>query len=300
MACFIDANVVYCKKVLEVTEMVQLGFSLQADYGCPQEQVIELLQDAGFSAISPVWSEELALDTLVSYAAQRNMTIQSLHAPRGGLAYLWNSKDPLSSDYQKRITDCIDACAEFSVPIMVMHGWQGLNYTFPETPLDFTVFDRITDYAGEKNVAIAFENLEGEEYLNALMDRYRDRSYVGFCWDTGHDHCYPHTMDFLKSFGDRLIMTHIHDNMGVRDPNGVYASTDDLHYMPYDGTIHWESAIGRLKGLPKQNILNFELKKVSKSTADRIYENLSIEDYFQLAGHRARKIADLYEKITKA
>ena len=279
--------------------MVELGFSLQSQYDCPNTQVIELLSDAGFSAVSPVWSTDLPLDSLAACVQKHRMTIQSLHAPHGGLAYLWNSKEPLSTKAQSNITNCIDACAQFQIPIAVVHGWQGLIYTFPEGPLDFSVFDHIVDYAGQKNVSIAFENLEGEEYLEALMTRYSDRSYVGFCWDSGHDHCYPHKLNFLKSFGQRLIMTHLNDNLGLRDPGGIPSANDDLHFLPYDGNIHWEDALGRLKNLPKQRILNFEIKKRSFSTTpeDLIYEKLSPEDFFQLAGKRARRIADLYKQI---
>ncbi|MBQ3054788.1 MAG: TIM barrel protein [Oscillospiraceae bacterium] len=279
--------------------MVQLGFSLQPQYDCPNSQVIEYLSDAGFSAVSPVWSPNLALESLATYVQKHKMTIQSLHAPHGGIPSLWNPKDPQSVKTQNSITDCIDACARFQIPIAVVHGWQGLIYTFPNTPLDFSVFDRIVDYAGQKNVSIAFENLEGEEYLEALMTRYRDRSHIGYCWDSGHDHCYPHKLDFLNAFGQRLIMTHLNDNLGFRNPNGTPTGDDDLHFLPYDGTIRWEHALGRLKHLPKQAILNFELKKRSTSNApeDLRYEALSAKEYFRLAGQRARRIADLYEQI---
>ena len=97
-------------------------------------------------------------------------------------------------------------------------------------------------------------------------------------------------------------MTHLNDNLGLRDPAGVPTGNDDLHFLPYDGNIHWKNALGRLKNLPKQNTLNFELKKRSTSTApvDLIYEKLSTEEYFHLAGQRARQIADLYEQIITA
>ena len=113
---------------------------------------------------------------------------------------------------------------------------------------------------------------------------------------------YPHKTDFLEVYGDRLIMTHLNDNLGLRDPSGVPTGNDDLHFLPYDGNILWEKALGRLKKLPRQNILNFELKKQSTSTdpIDLIYENLTTEDYFYLAGRRARQIADIYEQIPTA
>lgn len=279
--------------------MVNLGFSLQAKYDCPLSRVVQLLHSAGFSAVSPVWSPELPLEELAACLQEHDMVIQSLHAPHGGLAYIWNSQDPASPKTEEKILACVDACVRFQIPVMVMHGWQGLTYTFPDAPLDFSVFDRIVDRAEAKQVSIAFENLEGEEYLQALMTRYRDRAHVGYCWDSGHDHCYPHKTDFLEAYGDRLIMTHLNDNLGLRDPGGVPSGDDDLHFLPYDGNIHWEKALGRLKNLPKQTSLNFELKKRAASTApeDLIYDGLSPEAYFHLAGQRARKIATLYEKI---
>lgn len=279
--------------------MTKLGFSLQPQYDCSFSHVIDLLYDAGFSAVSPLWSPELPMEELAVCVQQHNMTIQSLHAPHKGIASLWSPEDPMSAKAEKNTIDCIDACARFRIPVAVVHGWQGLVYTFPGEPLDYSVFDRIVDYAEEKNVSIAFENLEGEEYLQALMSRYRDRSHIGFCWDSGHDHCYPHKLDFLQAFGDRLIMTHINDNLGRRDPSAPPTGNDDLHFLPYDGNICWEDALNRLKSLPKQDILNFELKTRSASAAaeDLIYERLSTEKFFRLAGQRARQIADLYDKI---
>ena len=279
--------------------MVKLGFSLQAQYACPLPRVIDALHEAGFSAVSPVWSPELPLETIAECTTRQHMVIQSLHAPHGNLAALWDHTHPLSGTAQQRLLDCIDACSRYQIPLAVIHGWQGLEYVFPETPLDFSVFDRIVDYAGQRQVAVAFENLEGEEYLAALLERYRDRAYVGYCWDSGHDHCYPHKTDFLAAYGDRLIMTHLNDNWGLRDPGGVPTGNDDLHFLPYDGNICWEQALARLQSLPRQQILNFEIKKRSFSTSpeDLIYDALSPEEFFHLAGQKAQKIAALYEEI---
>lgn len=275
--------------------MVSLGFSMQLKYDRPHPQVIELLHDAGFSAISPVWSPDLPWEEIMTTAQNLGMTVQSAHTPHGGQPHLWDPADPLRNSTLEKFLDCIEDCARMDIPIAVLHGWQGLGYTFPETPLDFSAFDRIVDYAQSKGVTIAFENLEGEEYLKALLDRYRDRPNIGYCWDSGHDNCYPHRLDFLESFGHRLVITHLHDNFGTR---GTPTTLDDLHLLPGDGNICWEQAMERLKNLPRQRILNFELKKLCKSTdpADRLYAQLTTEEYFRLAAQRARQIADLYEK----
>ena len=260
--------------------------------------VIEQLAKAGFSAVSPLWSPDLDLKALTTWVKKYSMTIQSLHAPHRGIPLLWQPDDPQSRETQNNILACVRACGEFQIPIMVIHGWQVLGYTFPSEPLDFRFFDRMVDFAREQKVMIAFENLEGEEYLQALLERYKDQSHIGFCWDSGHDLCYPHTIDFLERFGHRLIMTHLNDNLGVRDPGGIPSGLDDLHFLPYDGKTDWNAAVERLKKAAKQEMLNFEIKIRSKSTDpnDLIYVGLPPEQFFQLAGNRASQIAQLYEK----
>ena len=273
--------------------MHSLGFSLQADYGAPITDVISMLQGAGFSAVSPLWSPELDLDGIANRVCSLGMTIQSLHAPHKGISLLWKPDAPEASSVYQNILRSIDACARYDVPIMVIHGWQGLIYTFPETPLDFRFFDDIVEHARQAGISIAFENLEGEEYLEALMTRYQALSHVGYCWDSGHDHCYPHRTDFLAKYGSRLIMTHLNDNWGLRDPGGIPSGNDDLHFLPYDGNLDWEKALRRLQTAKPQNILNFEIKRRSHSVAPRDlpYLQLSLERFIDLSGTRAGQIA---------
>lgn len=277
----------------------ELGFSLQAHYDQPLPQVISLLKQEGFSAVSPLWSPELDMDALAECVRAHGMTIQSLHAPHKGIARLWEPDSPESATVQENILRSVDACARHHVPILVIHGWQGLIYTFPTVPLDFRFFDRLVPYAQQNGVSIAFENLEGEEYLAALMERYANCPHIGFCWDTGHDHCYPHKTDFLQAYGSRLIMTHLNDNLGLRDPNGIPSGKDDLHFLPFDGNLDWDHTLGRLRTMPKQMILNFEIKIRSHSTdpADLPYTRLSLEEFLHLSGIRAREIARRYAAL---
>lgn len=281
--------------------MIQLGFSLQSQYDLPTDEVVALLADAGFSAVSPVWSPDLGLDALAASVRAHGMTIQSLHAPHKGTPLMWEADSLESFEVQDNILRCIDACARFGVPCMVIHGWQGFFYTFQQESLDFRFFDRMVAHAEAKGVAVAFENLEGEEFLNALLTRYQHLPHVGYCWDSGHDHCYPHKLDFLKAFGDRLIMTHLNDNFGLRDPGGVPTGNDDLHFFPFDGNIDWEHAVRRLKSAKPQGILNFEFKirSFSTSPADLRYVGLPLSEFLQTAGLRARKIAEMYERIAE-
>lgn len=269
----------------------KLGFSLETEYPIPLPQVIHLLKSVGFSALSPVWGQDLA--QIADCARAQDMALQSLHAPPKGMAALWDLTLPESADLQKDMFSSLEGCSAFHIPTLVVHGWQGHGYVFPDTPLDFSFWDRLVTRAGELGVAIAFENLEGEEYLAALLERYRDLPYIGFCWDSGHDRCYPHTMDFLQSYGNRLIMTHLNDNFGVR--GSIYTSKDDLHLLPFDGNTDWDIQIGRLQTASPQETLNFELKTHSHGVDT--YPQWSLEQYIGEAAARARRIAVLYSSI---
>lgn len=273
----------------------KLGFSLESKYALPTAQVIALLRRAGFSALSPVWTNFDDMSAISKYAKQQNMFLQSLHAPPKDIDLLWQPQSPESKSMQAAMLESLNACARLQIPTLVVHGWQGLAYTFPDTPLDFSFFDKLVATARQLGVAIAFENLEGEEYLAALLARYRNEPHVGYCWDSGHNHCYPHKLDFLREFGDRLIMTHLNDNMGFRGEGGKPVSRDDMHILPYDGIIDWPRQFQRLKTARRQEILNFEIKTVSHRLPT--YPQWTLEQLIAEAGNRARRIAEGYAAL---
>lgn len=102
------------------------------------------------------------------------------------------------------------------------------------------------------------------------MERYENNPVVGFCWDSGHEMCYNHSQDLLAKYGDRLVMTHLNDNLGISRFDGKTFWTDDLHLLPYDRIADWDDNIERLKKSRHMEILNFELNIKSKSNR---YEN---------------------------
>ena len=276
-------------------QLPQIGFSLEAQYALPTEQVLALLHNAGFSAVSPVRTSDAALAAIAAGAEAYGITLQSLHGPTTGIPLLW--QPDAAEMVLQSVLQSLDACVRFGIPVLVMHGWQGLGYAVPDTP-DFRCFDAMVDHADRAGVRIAFENLEGEEYLAALLNRYHHQSHVGFCWDSGHDRCYPHRLDFLQEFGDRLMMTHLNDNFGVRDPLGVPTTKDDLHYLPFDGDQDWTHTLSRLSQAHRQEILNFELKIRTRTVHDNRYDQLPLAQFFREAGIRAQKIANQYAHIT--
>ena len=276
----------------------KIGISIKNCYSLPISEVITNIKSIGFDAISPVFKTEEILCDIANTAEKCGLTLQSLHAPFGKAADMWSADKSVCASAKNEILSAIDACVKFNIPVLVVHAWIGFDYKFNADNLCFESFEEIVDKAAVNGVKIAFENTEGEEYLFALMEHFKNNKTVGFCWDSGHEMCYNHSQDLLSKFGDRLIMTHLTDNLGISRVDGKTFWTDDLHLLPYDGIADWDYNIERLKKTKHLDFLNFELNLTSKPNRHEndVYEQMSLENYFTEAYKRACKIAYRYSK----
>ena len=148
-------------------------------------------------------------------------------------------------------------------------------------------------------VKIALENTEGQEYLATLMAHFRGEKAVGFCWDSGHEMCYNCSEDILALYGDRLLGTHLNDNLGVRDYTGKITYLDDLHLLPFDGAANWEDNMCRLNRAHFDGPLTFELTTLSKRGRHEndAYARMDSVEYLTLAYARACRLAMLRQRL---
>ena len=65
--------------------MKKLGFSLSGSYSVPMPEVIRMLAETGFGAVSPLWQRDVSLEDTVRAAENNGMVLQSLHGPLRGL-----------------------------------------------------------------------------------------------------------------------------------------------------------------------------------------------------------------------
>jgi len=277
--------------------MNKIGISLARKYEkATLVEAIHMIKAAGFTALSPLWGTKVDMEEVCKTARGLGLYIQSLHAPFGKSDTLW-SNDPAVYEKGLDLTmQALDDCIRLDIPIMVMHAWIDEDLSFDMDDLYFGNFDAIVEKATAHNVKIAFENTEGEEYLFALMDHYKDNPNVGYCWDSGHEMCYNHSQDLLAKFGDRLLMTHLNDNLGISDPGGEITWLDDLHLLPYDGIADWDYNVSRLNKSRPVPYLNFELNLASKPGRHENdqYAQMPLDKYFRLAFDRATRIAANY------
>ena len=266
----------------------KIGISVSANYSIPTPEVVKMFKKIGFDAISPEWREEEALTAIIETARECGLIVESLHAPYRKVAAMWSYDESISNPAKMELLGVLEDCKKWNVPIMVVHSWVGFEYEFDASRLNFQNFDEVITCAEKYGITVAFENVEGEEYLFALMEHYKENSTVGFCWDSGHEMCFNRSQDLLAKYGDRLVMTHLNDNLGISSFEGKLIWTDDVHMLPYDGIADWDDNIKRLKKSRPMEFLNLEISSNPGS--------MGLELYFKEAYKRACKIAYRYAK----
>lgn len=274
----------------------KIGISIGNNYDLPINEVIDIIAKTGFDAVSPEWKKDVDLDAIVDYARSKGLIIQSLHAPYVKSADMWRDDAEKARTALDELLTVIDDCAENKIPVLVCHTWIGFDYEQKPGEKGLKNYQAVVDKARTLGIKIAFENTEGDEFMHALMEYFKNDETVGFCWDSGHEMCYNHSEDLLGMYGDRLIMTHLNDNLGISRFDGKTFWLDDLHLLPFDGIADWQYNIKRLKASARLDVLNFELTDRSKPDRHEndVYRNMGFEMYITEAYKRACRIAYMY------
>ncbi|MBR5515628.1 MAG: sugar phosphate isomerase/epimerase [Clostridia bacterium] len=278
-------------------QKTKLGISLKNSYPLPVKEVIKIIAQSGFDALSPVNKNGTDITEVVNTAKEYGIILQSLHTPSSRSVDMWKGDKECNALGMAQMTESLELCHKYEIPIMVAHIWQGYEPVDIPKEAGIENHGRLIEKAKEYGVKIAYENTEGEDYLFALLEHFKNNNTVGFCWDSGHELCYNSGKDLLKKFGDQLIMTHLNDNNGCSDPKGKLSWLDDLHLLPGDGICDWNYNIERLKKAKRQDILNFELSIESKPNQHENdkYCEMPLEEYFSTVYNIACNLRDEYD-----
>lgn len=256
-------------------------------FDVPTEEQIRLIKKAGFDGF---FTDADSIEDLKKYegiAKEENLIYQSIHAPFGKMHIVWEGSDAEADEVIDELKGCVDRCKEVGVDLLICHVIIGMERCTPNEA-GANRFRKLCEYAKEKDIRIAFENTEGEEYLGAVLEKCRDLDNVGFCFDSGHEMCYNFSRDMLSLYGDRLIATHLNDNLGMKDEK-IKTWYDDLHLLPFDGIADWEKIAERLKKSTCPGCITFELvstNKPERNAHDR-YRGMMFSDYVNEAYKRA-------------
>ncbi len=279
----------------------RFALNIGKQFGEDLSAQLSQLQEAGFDGYFFTWSRTLDPKPIVAEGERLGMTLQSIHAPFGKVKHLWGEDEEAAREALDELMDCLRACKELGAPIMVTHVYIGFKDFLPITEVGLGRYGELVREAERLGVKIAFENTEGEEYLAALMEAFKDSPAVGFCWDTGHEMCYNHSKDMLALYGDRLLCTHLNDNLGIKDFDGNIYYTDDLHLLPFDGIADWDDIARRLDQWNFKDFMTFELKIAPTKTRHEndAYAAMPLTDYLAECFKRACRVA-VKRKVNQA
>ena len=278
----------------------KLCLSTNSTFGVSEPEQVRLFKEAGFDGFNVLWwGDDALVENCARAGEEHKMIFQSIHAPWNYCADMWdeNEKEDAIKGVEQ-FKHCIDLCVKYNVPVMVAHVYVGFDAEYKPTAYRIENYGKVVEYASEKGVKIAFENTEGTEYLDAVLNAYKHLDCVGFCWDSGHEMCYNYSENLLERHGDVLIATHINDNLGIRDYNGKIFWHDDLHLLPFDGIGDWDELARRVKRTGFSDILTFELNNKSKPNRHENdkYDEMPLEKYLAECYIRACRFASMIDR----
>jgi sugar phosphate isomerase/epimerase len=256
--------------------MRELGVSII--YGrkenAEKSEHLRMIADAGFDCFFTSYDESASIDALANQARRLGVRFETIHTPFENMNWMWVNGEK-GDQALAELKSCIDICARVDVDKCIVHVT--ISSTAPAiSAIGMNRFLELDEYALQKGVHIAYENLEIPEHLDAvLLDA---PLYHGFCWDCGHNYCYTPLVDMMGKYADRLICTHIHDNFGVRTP-GLITYYDDLHMLPMEGGLNWQGFADRIKASGYMGPLTLELSAKAKQE----YQTMPLQEFYQRA-----------------
>ena len=147
----------------------KLCLGLFSEFSIPIEDQIRLFGQVGFEAFFSGWDQNIK--SYKKLADDSGMVYQSVHAPFGNAAKMWQSGENAEKATQELLT-CVRDCSAAEVPVLVVHPYIGFEETEHPTKEGIENFGRVVDEAQKCGVKVAFENVEGESYLDALMKAF--------------------------------------------------------------------------------------------------------------------------------
>ncbi len=251
---------------------------------------LKMIANAGWRGTFTSWDHSMT-EEWANTASKLGLIYQSIHAPfsgQYGCHFLWQGGED-GERVRKALISCVDDCADFDIPVMVIHPFIGfLDHT--PTEIGIENYRKLAEHAAKRGVMLGFENVEGEEYLAALMSELSDIPSCGFCFDTGHEMCYNGGKDMLALYGNKLCHTHFNDNLGIYDPDLTWEN--DLHLLMGDGIVDFKSVMERIDKTPYEGLLCCELSftnKPRRNDHDK-YAAMGLEAFYREALERMNRI----------
>lgn len=169
----------------------------------------------------------------------------SMHAPYGGKADLSSLHESNRVAAVAEIERSADALVSLGGKVLVLHAGTEDEDARPQWRIRLSQsrasLARLYAYCRKLGLVLAVEDMlahlvggRTEEVLWVMESLPREGA--GICLDIGHSYLTGELLHRVKQFGDRIVMVHAHDTMGVYDD----------HLPPGEGMVPWPSLLNRL------------------------------------------------------
>ena len=218
---------------------------------------------------------------LIKFLKDSSITFNIAHAPIH-YPFFFNTyykRDDIDT-LKNRILKSLDISKKIGVKRIVIHVGTYLdkdyNYDINKSiEHNIKYLEPFVKKAIENNILIAIENgtqMEKDDplfkntapYIDELIriveyyNKKYDKEVLGVCFDFGHANVGNLDMyNEIVKIGNKLIVTHIHDNYGT-----------DSHNQPFDGTVNWDDVRKALTDINYNGELTSEVRYSKEELSD--------------------------------
>lgn len=242
-------------------------------------ETIDAIKESGFKNVFVQWydndSWEYSQERQIEYIKSKGLNIIFAHLGYQNINSIWKKGeegDLLVERYKRNIREC----KENGINLVVMHLTS--KHIAPDyNELGLERIKKITDYAKEQNVKVAFENTKIRGYLEYVLGNIKE-SHVGMCFDSGHFHAHFNDKFDHEFVKNRIFAVHLHDNDG----------TSDQHLLPFDGTLNWNLVKEKLTDCNYDGPITLELCYRND------YLNDNVNNFYKEGYKRAEDVKALF------
>ena len=242
-------------------------------------ETINSIKNAGFKNVFVQWYDENwehSQEEQIKLCKKSGFNIIFAHLGYQNINSIWEEGiegDSLVERYQRDIKDCY----ENGIPMVIMHLTSKKKAPM-YGEIGLSRIRKIVEYAKKLDMKVAFENTKIKGYLEYVINNMKDEN-VGICFDAGHYHVHFDDEFNFELFKDRIFAVHLHDN----------DKSDDLHLLPFDGTMDWKYVINKLKECNYNGTVTLELCYRYE------YLNISLDDFYKKGYDVGIKLAEKFE-----
>lgn len=253
-----------------------------------EEKSVAALASAGFKCIdvsffemfkpnSPYWDDDYAMKIVDIYKAafeKYGVTPVQCHEPAGNAI-----GDDEGNYFFKKTSKALKMAALIGCPSITVHPGTANHIALSQDEFitrNVASISRLIPLAEQYNIDILLENIgtPGENYwlhnaaeLSQLIDAFNSEK-VGANWDIGHANlngCGQYTN--IMYLGKRLKGIHAHDNRGFIQGSAPGINGSDMHVIPFEGKINWDSVMRGLIDTGYKGTMNFEVSIIGTPDA---------------------------------